>query len=63
MVRGTSAPPMNRVGWKHAIATLMVFLPQVIGDGLQTIEGVGEISSASPSRSASWSALERVEAR
>ena len=27
-----------------AIATLMVFLPQLIGDGLQTIEGVGEIS-------------------
>jgi predicted MFS family arabinose efflux permease len=26
------------------IATLMVFLPQLIGDGLQTIEGVGEIS-------------------
>jgi predicted MFS family arabinose efflux permease len=27
-----------------AIATLMVFLPQLIGDGLQTIEGVGELS-------------------
>ncbi|MBI2773611.1 MAG: MFS transporter [Chloroflexi bacterium] len=27
-----------------ALATLMVFLPQLIGDGLQTIEGVGEIS-------------------
>ena len=27
-----------------AIATLMVFLPQLIGDGLQTIEGVAEIS-------------------
>jgi predicted MFS family arabinose efflux permease len=27
-----------------AVATLMVFLPQLIGDGLQTIEGVGEIS-------------------
>ncbi|HEY6201982.1 MAG TPA: MFS transporter [Candidatus Limnocylindria bacterium] len=26
------------------LATLMVFLPQLIGDGLQTIEGVGEIS-------------------
>lgn len=26
------------------IATLMVFLPQLIGDGLQTIEGVAEIS-------------------
>jgi MFS family permease len=26
------------------IATIMVFLPQLIGDGLQTIEGVGEIS-------------------
>ncbi|HEV8654012.1 MAG TPA: MFS transporter [Candidatus Limnocylindria bacterium] len=26
------------------IATLMVFLPQLIGDGMQTIEGVGEIS-------------------
>jgi predicted MFS family arabinose efflux permease len=26
------------------VATLMVFLPQLIGDGLQTIEGVGEIS-------------------
>jgi predicted MFS family arabinose efflux permease len=27
-----------------ALATLMVFLPQLIGDGMQTIEGVGEIS-------------------
>jgi MFS family permease len=27
-----------------ALAALMVFLPQLIGDGLQTIEGVGEIS-------------------
>jgi MFS family permease len=27
-----------------AIATLMVFLPQLIGDGLQTIEGVAETS-------------------
>jgi predicted MFS family arabinose efflux permease len=27
-----------------ALATLMVFLPQLIGDGLHTIEGVGEIS-------------------
>ena len=27
-----------------AIATLMVFLPQLIGDGMQTIEGVAEIS-------------------
>ncbi len=27
-----------------AVATLMVFLPQLIGDGLQTIEGVAEIS-------------------
>jgi predicted MFS family arabinose efflux permease len=27
-----------------ALATLMVFLPQLIGDGLQTIEGVGETS-------------------
>jgi MFS family permease len=27
-----------------AVATLMVFLPQLIGDGLQTIEGVGELS-------------------
>ena len=27
-----------------ALATLMVFLPQLIGDGLQTIEGVAEIS-------------------
>ena len=26
------------------LATLMVFLPQLIGDGMQTIEGVGEIS-------------------
>jgi len=26
------------------LATLMVFLPQLIGDGLQTIEGVGELS-------------------
>jgi len=26
------------------IATFMVFLPQLIGDGMQTIEGVGEIS-------------------
>jgi MFS family permease len=26
------------------VATLMVFLPQLIGDGLQTIEGVAEIS-------------------
>ncbi|HEV8228821.1 MAG TPA: MFS transporter, partial [Candidatus Limnocylindria bacterium] len=26
------------------IATLMVFLPQLIGDGMQTVEGVGEIS-------------------
>lgn len=26
------------------LATLMVFLPQLIGDGLQTIEGVGEVS-------------------
>jgi predicted MFS family arabinose efflux permease len=26
------------------VATLMVFLPQLIGDGMQTIEGVGEIS-------------------
>ena len=27
-----------------AVATIMVFLPQLIGDGLQTIEGVAEIS-------------------
>src|SRR5205085_1899850 len=27
-----------------ALATLMVFLPQLIGDGLQTVEGVAEIS-------------------
>src|SRR5258707_15845046 len=27
-----------------AVATLMVFLPQLIGDGFQTIEGVGELS-------------------
>ena len=27
-----------------ALATLMVFLPQLIGDGLQTIEGVAELS-------------------
>ena len=27
-----------------AIATVMVFLPQLIGDGMQTIEGVGELS-------------------
>ena len=27
-----------------ALATLMVFLPQLIGDGMQTIEGVGELS-------------------
>jgi MFS family permease len=27
-----------------ALATLMVFLPQLIGDGLQTIEGVAERS-------------------
>jgi len=27
-----------------ALATIMVFLPQLIGDGLQTIEGVAEIS-------------------
>jgi MFS family permease len=27
-----------------ALATLMVFIPQLIGDGLQTIEGVAEIS-------------------
>jgi len=27
-----------------ALATLMVFLPQLIGDGLQTIEGVAEVS-------------------
>jgi predicted MFS family arabinose efflux permease len=27
-----------------AVATLMVFLPQLIGDGLQTIEGVAELS-------------------
>jgi MFS family permease len=27
-----------------AVATLMVFLPQLIGDGLQTIEGVAEVS-------------------
>ncbi|HEY3127382.1 MAG TPA: MFS transporter, partial [Candidatus Limnocylindria bacterium] len=26
------------------VATVMVFLPQLIGDGMQTIEGVGEIS-------------------
>jgi fucose permease len=26
------------------MATLMVFLPQLIGDGLQTIEGVAELS-------------------
>ena len=26
------------------LATLMVFLPQLIGDGLQTIEGVAELS-------------------
>ncbi|HKY50433.1 MAG TPA: MFS transporter [Candidatus Limnocylindria bacterium] len=26
------------------VATIMVFLPQLIGDGMQTIEGVGEIS-------------------
>jgi hypothetical protein len=27
-----------------AVATLMVFLPQLIGDGLQTVENVAEIS-------------------
>jgi MFS family permease len=27
-----------------ALATLMVFLPQLIGDGLQTVEGVAELS-------------------
>ena len=27
-----------------ALATLMVFMPQLIGDGLQTVEGVAEIS-------------------
>ena len=27
-----------------AVATVMVFLPQLIGDGMQTIEGVGELS-------------------
>ena len=27
-----------------ALATLMVFLPQLVGDGLQTIEGVAELS-------------------
>ena len=27
-----------------AVATLMVFIPQLVGDGLQTIEGVAEIS-------------------
>ena len=27
-----------------AVATLMVFLPQLIGDGMQTIEGVAELS-------------------
>jgi predicted MFS family arabinose efflux permease len=26
------------------LATIMVFIPQLVGDGLQTIEGVGEIS-------------------
>jgi MFS family permease len=26
------------------VATIMVFLPQLIGDGMQTVEGVGEIS-------------------
>jgi MFS family permease len=31
-------------GGPLVIATLMVFLPQLIGDGLQTIEGVAELS-------------------
>jgi MFS family permease len=31
-------------GGPLALATLMVFLPQLIGDGLQTIEGVAELS-------------------
>ena len=31
-------------GGPIALATLMVFLPQLIGDGLQTIEGVAELS-------------------
>jgi MFS family permease len=31
-------------GGPVALATLMVFLPQLIGDGLQTIEGVAELS-------------------
>jgi MFS family permease len=31
-------------GGPLVLATLMVFLPQLIGDGLQTIEGVAELS-------------------
>jgi MFS family permease len=31
-------------GGPVALATLMVFLPQLVGDGLQTIEGVAELS-------------------
>ncbi|HEU4672204.1 MAG TPA: MFS transporter [Candidatus Limnocylindrales bacterium] len=31
-------------GGPLALATLMVFLPQLVGDGLQTIEGVAELS-------------------
>lgn len=31
-------------GGPIALATLMVFIPQLVGDGLQTIEGVAELS-------------------
>ena len=31
-------------GGPVALATLMVFIPQLFGDGLQTIEGVAELS-------------------
>ena len=31
-------------GGPVALATLMVFIPQLVGDGLQTIEGVAELS-------------------
>jgi MFS family permease len=31
-------------GGSVALATLMVFIPQLVGDGLQTIEGVAELS-------------------
>ena len=40
-IGGVLTPP---AGGPLFLATLMVFIPQLIGDGLQTIEGIAELS-------------------